>query len=110
MQSQCLETEKAARREPKAAMTTITPTVYQPPRPPVKPQLLPGRRDRAPAQPPMPAPRPSTSRDGTAFGLLVLMLSARARELPAPDARRGWALAECWLGKIVNARLAEVAV
>ncbi len=76
---------------------------------PVKPvkccrQIFPGCRDRAPACPPAAEPRRAPA-DGTALGLLVLTLSARAGELPSEYARQGWGLAQRWLSELVDARL-----
>ena len=52
---------------------------------------------------------PSLSRDlppasSEALGLLTLTLSAREGELPARQARQGWALAERWLRQLVETK------
>jgi hypothetical protein len=73
-------------------------------------QKFPGRRDRRTPQlpqSPAPAPRSVASADGSLVGLLVLCLSAKAKELPARQARRGWALAETWLREYVTIRHAQ---
>jgi hypothetical protein len=55
------------------------------------------------------SPQPQkTSPTSLSLGLLVLLLSARASELPAHQVRRVWALAERWLGEIVAARHQQV--
>jgi hypothetical protein len=98
-----LPTKKAARRTPEAATTNQrrTPT-YTPTRTSSRRfcrQFFPGRRDRAPAQP----PTRGTASVGDALSLLLLGL--QRADLTPNQRRRGWKLAERWLGEFVEARL-----
>jgi hypothetical protein len=91
--------KNAAGRAPKAATNMIQQQSYTSLRPPSSPfagRILPGRRRCA-------------SSDATSLGLLVLMLS-QTGELPARQARRGWALAERWLGDLVGTKRMQEAV
>jgi len=70
-------------------------------------QILPGRTDRRPAQPPTPTPQPATSGDGAALGLLILGL--QDHDLPTQDRREAWLLAEKWAAEYTAARHGEAA-
>jgi hypothetical protein len=69
----------------------------------------PGRRDRAVPQPPAENPAKASSLS-VSLGLLVLLLTSRANELPARLSRRGWALAERWLSDLVGTKRMQEAV
>jgi len=102
--------KNAAGRAATAATTTICNRNYPIRRPLSSPHLqkiYPGRKDRALPRPPAGASR-NGSTTATSLGLLVLLLSARANELPAQQVRQGWRLAETWLSQVVAARLRGV--
>jgi len=107
MFSMTIPTNKKGRAS-RAPAKTMTALPYPPHRPLVN-RIFPGRKDRHPPIPPASAPRPTRSGDSTALALLVLLLSARASELPAHQVHRGWALAERWLGQLVSSKHATEA-
>jgi hypothetical protein len=78
---------------------TKTTTEYTLPQPPSR---------GSPRIPPRPEPR-KPARPGLreALGLLVLMLSGRALDMPTHTARQGWSLTERWLRELVDVRVAS---
>jgi hypothetical protein len=87
MQSQCLETKKAAGRAPKAATDVIHKEAYQPP---------------------TISSSSNSQTDGIALGMLLLGLQRPG--LPKFVRHHAWGLVEQWTRKFVDARLAEEAV
>ena len=109
MNAICVQTSAGGQRQEGLAKTGLPYQGKQGPSSGFFRKCPPGRRDRAPAQPPTPAPRPAASADAISLGLLLLLLLVNGDGLTADQSRQAWELAARWATGYVAARHPEAA-